>query len=81
MKTRLKANPVPIVIPIGAEDTFKGVIDLAKRKAIIWDEASQGMKFKFEDVPAELVEETENGCSNMVKLAAEANEELMDKCT
>ena len=79
MKTRLKANPVPIVIPICAEDTFKGVIDLAKRKAIIWDEASQGMKFKFEDVPAELVEETEKWRSNMVEAAAEANEELMDK--
>ena len=79
MKTRLKANPVPIVIPIGAEDTFKGVIDLTKRKAIIWDEASQGMKFKFEDVPAELVEETEKWRSNMVEAAAEANEELMDK--
>ena len=79
MKTRLKANPVPIVIPIGAEDTFKGVIALAKRKAIIWDEASQGMKFKFEDVPAELVEETEKWRSNMVEAAAEANEELMDK--
>lgn len=79
MKTRLKANPVPIVIPIGAEDIFKGVIDLAKRKAIIWDEASQGMKFKFEDVPAELVEETEKWRSNMVEAAAEANEELMDK--
>ena len=79
MKTRLKANPVPIVIPIGAEDTFKGVIDLVKRKAIIWDEASQGMKFKFEDVPAELVEETEKWRSNMVEAAAEANEELMDK--
>ena len=79
MKTRLKANPVPIVIPIGAEDTFKGVIDLAKGKAIIWDEASQGMKFKFEDVPAELVEETEKWRSNMVEAAAEANEELMDK--
>ena len=79
MKTRLKANPVPIVIPIGAEDTFKGVIDLAKIKAIIWDEASQGMKFKFEDVPAELVEETEKWRSNMVEAAAEANEELMDK--
>ena len=52
MKSRLKANPVPIVIPIGAEDTFKGVIDLAKMKAIIWDEASQGMKFAFEDIPA-----------------------------
>jgi elongation factor G len=51
MKTRLKANPVPVVIPIGAEDNFKGVVDLVKMKAIIWDEASQGMKFEYEDIP------------------------------
>ena len=79
MKSRLKANPVPIVIPIGAEDTFKGVIDLAKMKAIIWDEASQGMKFAFEDIPAELQAAAEKWRSNMVEAAAEANEELMDK--
>ncbi len=79
MKSRLKANPVPIVIPIGAEDTFKGVIDLAKMKAIIWDEASQGMKFAFEDIPAELQADAEKWRSNMVEAAAEANEELMDK--
>lgn len=79
MKSRLKANPVPIVIPIGAEDTFKGVIDLAKMKAIIWDEVSQGMKFAFEDIPAELQADAEKWRSNMVEAAAEANEELMDK--
>ena len=79
MKSRLKANPVPIVIPIGAEDTFKGVIDMAKMKAIIWDEASQGMKFAFEDIPAELQADAEKWRSNMVEAAAEANEELMDK--
>jgi elongation factor G len=55
MKTRLKANPVPVVIPIGAEDTFAGVVDLIKMKAILWDEASQGMKFDYVDIPAELV--------------------------
>ena len=79
MKSRLKANPVPIVIPIGAEDTFKGVIDLAKMKSIIWDEASQGMKFTFEDIPAELQADAEKWRSNMVEAAAEANEELMNK--
>ncbi len=79
MKSRLKGHPVPIVIPIGAEDTFKGVIDLAKMKAIIWDEASQGMKFTFEEIPAELMEEAEKWRSYMVEAAAEANEELMDK--
>lgn len=57
MKTRLRANPVPIVIPIGAEDTFAGVVDLIKMKAIVWDEASQGMKFEYRDIPADLVEE------------------------
>jgi len=79
MKSRLKANPVPIVIPIGAEDQFKGVVDLAKRKAIIWDESTQGMKFTYEEVPADLVEETEKWRNNMVEAAAEASEELMDK--
>ncbi len=79
MKSRLKANPIPIVIPIGAEDQFKGVVDLAKRKAIIWDESTQGMKFTYEEVPADLVEETEKWRNNMVEAAAEASEELMDK--
>ena len=79
MKSRLKGNPVPIVIPIGAEDTFKGVIDLAKMKAIIWDESSQGMKFAFEEIPEELKEEAEKWRSYMVEAAAESSEELMDK--
>ena len=57
MKTRLKANPVPIVVPIGAEENFKGVVDLLKMKAIIWDEASQGMKFNYEEIPADLLAE------------------------
>ena len=55
MKKRLQGNPVPVVIPIGAEDTFAGVVDLLKMKAIIWDDKSQGMKFTYEDIPAELV--------------------------
>jgi len=79
MKLRLKANPVPIVIPIGAEDNFKGVVDLRKMKAIIWDEASQGMKFTFEEIPAELVASAKEWREKMVEAAAEASEELMNK--
>ena len=56
MKERLRANPVPIQIPIGAEDKFEGVVDLVRMKAIYWDEASQGMKFEFREIPAELLE-------------------------
>jgi elongation factor G len=79
MKLRLKANPVPIVIPIGAEDNFTGVVDLRKMKAIIWDEASQGMKFTFEEIPAELLETAKEWREKMVEAAAEASEELMNK--
>jgi elongation factor G len=78
MKTRLRANPVPIVIPIGAEDKFQGVIDLLKMKAIIWDEASQGMKFEYRDIPAELADSAAEWREKMVEAAAEANEELMN---
>ena len=79
MKLRLKANPVPIVIPIGAEENFKGVVDLRKMKAIIWDEASQGMKFTFEEIPAELVASANEWREKMVEAAAEASEDLMNK--
>jgi len=79
MKTRLKANPVPIVIPIGAEDKFVGVVDLIKMKAIVWDEASQGMKFDYRDVPADLVESAKEWREKMIEAAAEANEELMNE--
>lgn len=79
MKVRLKANPVPIVIPIGAEDTFRGVVDLIKMQAIIWDEASQGMKFEYQDIPADLVDEANKWREQMVEAAAEASEELMNK--
>ncbi|MFN9571562.1 MAG: elongation factor G [Betaproteobacteria bacterium] len=79
MKARLKANPVPIVVPIGAEENFKGVVDLLKMKAILWDEASQGMKFDYQEVPAELKELAEEWREKMVEAAAEANEDLMNK--
>src|SRR5436190_24040909 len=79
MKARLKANPVPVVIPIGAEESFTGVVDLLKMKAIIWDEASQGMKFEYRDIPAELVEQANEWREKMVEAAAEATEELMNK--
>jgi elongation factor G len=79
MKTRLKANPVPVVIPIGAEDTFKGVVDLLKMKAIIWDEASQGMKFEYGRFPPNSRRTAEEWRASMVEAAAEANEELMNK--
>ena len=79
MKLRLKANPVPIVIPIGAEENFTGVVDLRKMKAIIWDEASQGMKFEYREIPAELLSLAKEWREKMVEAAAEASEELMNK--
>jgi elongation factor G len=79
MKLRLKASPVPIVIPIGAEENFTGVVDLRKMKAIIWDEASQGMKFNFEEIPADLLETAKEWREKMVEAAAEASEDLMNK--
>jgi elongation factor G len=79
MKSRLKANPVPVVIPIGAEEKFVGVVDLIKMKAIYWDEASQGMKFEYKDVPAELLADAKTWREQMVEAAAEASEELMNE--
>ncbi|CAM5402269.1 elongation factor G [Alcaligenes faecalis] len=79
MVDRLKANPVPVVIPMGAEDGFKGVIDLRLMKAIVWDEASQGMKFSFEDIPADLLAPARQWRERMLEAAAEANEELMNQ--
>ena len=79
MRVRLKANPVPIVIPVGAEDTFRGVIDLIKMREIIWDEESQGMKFEYGPIPAELQADAEQWRENMVEAAAEASEELMNE--
>jgi len=79
MKTRLRASPVPIVVPIGAEDGFTGVVDLLKMKAIIWDEASQGMKFEYGDIPADVQATAEEWREKMVEAAAEANEDMMNK--
>jgi elongation factor G len=79
MKQRLKANPVPIQVPIGAEEKFDGVVDLVRMKAIYWDERSQGMKYELRDVPADLVELANEWREKMVESAAEANEELMNK--
>lgn len=79
MRTRLKANPVVIQIPIGAEEGFKGVIDLVKMKSILWDDASQGMKFQYADIPAELQDSAAEWREKMVEAAAEANEDLMNK--
>ena len=79
MRLRLRANPVPIVIPIGSEEKFQGVVDLIKMKAIYWDEASQGMKFDYREIPSELQAEAEKWREQMVEAAAEASEELMNK--
>jgi elongation factor G len=79
VKTRLRGNPVPIVVPIGAEDGFSGVVDLLKMKAIIWDEASQGMKFEYGEIPADLVAVAEEWREKMVEAAAEVSDEMMDK--
>ena len=79
MKKRLQANPVPIVVPIGAEDQFEGVVDLIKMKAIIWDDKSQGMKFEYQDIPANLQATAEEWREKMIESAAEASEELMNK--
>ncbi|MGZ5260085.1 MAG: elongation factor G [Burkholderiales bacterium] len=79
IKARLKANPVPIQLPIGAEERFEGVVDLVRMKAIYWDESTQGMKFEARDIPANLVDEASEWREKMVESAAEANEELMNK--
>ncbi|MBI3902821.1 MAG: elongation factor G [Nitrosomonadales bacterium] len=79
METRLRARPVPLVIPIGAEEGFVGVVDLIKMKAIIWDEASQGMKFDYQEIPAELLATANEWRGKMVETAAEASEDLMNQ--
>jgi elongation factor G len=78
MKGRLKANPVPVVIPIGAEESFKGVIDLVKMKTIIWDEVSQGTKFEYGEIPAEMKDQALEWREKMLEAAAESNEEIMN---
>ncbi|MFH0257659.1 elongation factor G [Vibrio rumoiensis] len=79
IKNRLGATPVPIQLNIGAEEEFKGVIDLIKMKAINWNEADQGMTFTYEEIPADMQELAEEWRSHLVEAAAEASEELMDK--
>jgi len=79
MKTRLKGNPVVIQVPIGAEDTFAGIVDLVRMKAIYWDESSQGMKFEIKDIPAEVKALADEWHEKMVEAAAEANEDYMHK--
>ena len=79
MRARLRANPVPIHVPIGAEEKFEGVVDLVRMKAIYWDEASQGMKFELRDIPADLLATCKEWREKLVESAAEANEEMMNK--
>jgi elongation factor G len=79
IRSRLRANPVPIQIPIGAEDDFQGVVDLVKMTAIYWDMATQGMKFEYREIPAELRAQADEYRQKMVEAAAEANEELTNK--
>ncbi|MGC2460202.1 MAG: elongation factor G [Steroidobacteraceae bacterium] len=79
IRTRLRANPVPIQLPIGAEEDFEGVVDLIKMKAIYWDMETQGMKFEFGDVPAALRAQCEAQRAKMIEAAAEGDEELLTK--
>ena len=79
MRLRLKANPIPLQIPIGAEEKFEGVVDLVKMKSIIWDESSQGVKFAYGEIPAELKAKADEWREKMIEAAAEASEELMNK--
>jgi elongation factor G len=79
MRLRLKANPVLIQVPIGAEEKFEGVVDLVKMKAIIWDDASQGMKFEYGDIPVDLVDTCNEWREKLLEVAAEVSEDLMNK--
>ncbi len=79
MRARLKANPVPVQIPIGAEEQFEGIVDLVRMKAIYWDDATQGMKFELRDIPAVLKEKAQEWREKMIESAAEASDVLMSK--
>ncbi|MFN5009681.1 MAG: elongation factor G [Gammaproteobacteria bacterium] len=79
IKARLRGNPVPIQLPIGAEDDFEGVVDLLHMKSIYWDMGTQGMNFEYRDIPADVLEDAQRFRTQMVEAAAEANETLMDK--
>ena len=79
IQDRLKGNAVPVQIPVGAEDHFRGVVDLVKMRAIVWDDESQGVRFEYIDIPAELVDTAKTWHDKMVEAAAEASEELLEK--
>ncbi len=79
IKTRLRGNPVPLQLPIGAEDKFEGVVDLIQMKSIYWDDSTEGMKFEYRDIPADMLEQCREWREKMVEAAAEANDELMHK--
>jgi elongation factor G len=79
IRTRLRGNPVPIQLPIGAEDGFIGVIDLVKMKSIFWDEETQGMKFEYREIPPEMLKECQEWRAKMIEAAAEGDEELLNK--
>ena len=79
IRSRLRGNPVPIQLPIGAEEGFVGVVDLVKMKAIHWDEETQGMKFEYRDIPAEMLPECEEWRGKMMEAAAEGDETLLNK--
>ena len=79
IKSRLRGNPVPVQLPIGAEDKFEGVVDLIKMKSIYWDDSTEGMRFEYRDIPADMVELCKEWREKMVEAAAEANDDLMHK--
>jgi elongation factor G len=79
IKTRLRGNPVPIQLPIGAEDKFEGVVDLIRMKSIYWDDSTEGMRFEYRDIPADMLEECRQYRDKMIEAAAEADEELLHK--
>jgi elongation factor G len=79
IRTRLRGNPVPIQLPIGAEDGFVGVVDLIKMKSIFWDEETQGMKFEYREIPADMLEECQSWRAKMIEAAAEGADELLNK--
>ena len=79
IRSRLRGNPVPIQLPIGAEDGFTGVVDLVKMKSIFWDEETQGMKFEYREIPPDMLEECRSWRSKMVEVAAEGSDELLNK--
>jgi elongation factor G len=79
IRERLRGNPVPIQLPIGAEEKFEGVVDLIRMKSIYWDEETQGMRFEYRDIPADMKAQCEEYRGKMVEAAAEANEQLLEK--